>query len=475
MKTFLFYDIETSGLNQAFDQVLTFAFIRTDLKLQELERQTITIRLRKDIFPSPEAFITHGLTYNELESGVCEYDAALKIHKILNTPGTISLGYNSLGFDDEFLRFMFYRNLLDPYVHQYGNGCCRMDILPVATVFRVFHPEVLTWPEIDGKPSLKLEWISQLNEFETSGRAHEAMNDVEALLALSMKLSQKQEIWRYCLDFFNKTRDEVRIKSFDTSVEIGGQHYLSGIMVSSSFGSDNNYLTPVIRIGQSKTYKNQELWMRLDADDILGLKENLSIEDTYVTRKRYGDIPIVLPMLDRFVDKMSETAKTMCRENIAKLNENSDKFIKFVDYHCQYKYPHVPGMDLDASLYQDGFFSGSEKKESHMFHEASKGQKTKILDQIKSPRIKQLANRIIVRNFQADVEATDEFDHRKFFAQVGYDCEPDQIIGYKNDIKLDGGMALKQLQELKDKLKSPDQDQVAMLDWLGEYLNRMQD
>jgi exodeoxyribonuclease I len=33
--TFLFYDTETSGLNRAFDQILEFAAIRTDLKLNE--------------------------------------------------------------------------------------------------------------------------------------------------------------------------------------------------------------------------------------------------------------------------------------------------------------------------------------------------------------------------------------------------------------------------------------------------------
>ncbi len=105
MKTFLFYDLETSGLNHAFDQILTFACIRTDLKFNEIDRQSFIICMRKDIVPSPRAFLTHNLTYKELEKGISEYEASLKIHKILNTPDTISLGYNSLGFDDEFLRF----------------------------------------------------------------------------------------------------------------------------------------------------------------------------------------------------------------------------------------------------------------------------------------------------------------------------------------------------------------------------------
>ena len=36
--TYLFYDLETTGLNPCFDQVLQFAAIRTDLSLNEIER-----------------------------------------------------------------------------------------------------------------------------------------------------------------------------------------------------------------------------------------------------------------------------------------------------------------------------------------------------------------------------------------------------------------------------------------------------
>ena len=51
--SYLFYDIETTGLNKAFDQVLQFAAVRTDNKLNELDRHSIRIKLRPDIIPSP--------------------------------------------------------------------------------------------------------------------------------------------------------------------------------------------------------------------------------------------------------------------------------------------------------------------------------------------------------------------------------------------------------------------------------------
>lgn len=43
---FVFYDIETSGISQHFDQILQFAAILTDDDLQEVERFEIRSRLQ---------------------------------------------------------------------------------------------------------------------------------------------------------------------------------------------------------------------------------------------------------------------------------------------------------------------------------------------------------------------------------------------------------------------------------------------
>ena len=154
-KTFLFYDIETSGLNPVFDQLIQFAAIRTDLELNELERYEWVIRPNPETIPAPMAMITHRTPLLLWQQGEPELIVIQRIHTLFNTPGTISIGYNTLGFDDEFLRFSFYRNLLTPYTHQYANHCSRADLYPVTALYCLFHPEILIWPTQNGRISLK--------------------------------------------------------------------------------------------------------------------------------------------------------------------------------------------------------------------------------------------------------------------------------------------------------------------------------
>ena len=473
MKTFLFYDVETSGLNPVFDQILTFASIRTDLHLREINRQSVTIQLRGDIVPSPKAFLTHGLTNDELALGIHEYEAALKIHKLVNTPETISLGYNSLGFDDEFLRFMFYRNLLDPYSHQYGNGCSRMDILPVTIVYRIFHSDIIKWPEIEGKHSLKLDLISGANNLVTSGRAHEAMNDVESLIELSKKLFYQKETWHYCLDFFSKTKEEARINRIKSDFQIQGRYFRICIMISLSFGSKVNYMAPVIHIGQSLPYKNQSLWMRLDSETIPGFGDSLNIEDAHVIRKRPGDGLIILPALERFWNKMPASSKQITDENLKKIFSQWEKFFEFIQYHLEYRYLFIPDIDPDASLYQDGFFSGKEKKECDKFHLAGKDRKHEIIAQIQSPRIKILADRILDRNFsKGPLQATSK-EYQGHLVQLRSVSGANKIKGYRGDTKYSRHEALEELKDLERTVLSPDPDQKKMMAWLNEYINNI--
>ncbi len=61
MSTYLFYDIETTGLNKAFDQAIQFAAIRTDESFDIISEHDFRIKLNPDIIPAPDAILTHHI------------------------------------------------------------------------------------------------------------------------------------------------------------------------------------------------------------------------------------------------------------------------------------------------------------------------------------------------------------------------------------------------------------------------------
>jgi len=466
MQTFLFYDIETSGLNPAFDQVLTFACIRTDLFLNEISREEIVVRLRDDIVPSPGAFLTHRLDAQILEDGICEYDAALEIHALLNTPQTISIGYNSLGFDDEFLRFLFYRNLLDPYSHQFSDGCGRMDMLPVTLIYYLFCPQVLLWPVLEnGQPTMKLEHLTRQNKFETSGRAHEAMSDVESVVGLAKAFSKHTKIWSYVHGFFDKNADFERMNGLRNSKLSKAYDMELALMVSVSFGAGCNYMAPVVYVGSSVPYKNQSLWIRLDEEGMFErIDESLGVYNLISIRKKPADQWFILPVLDRFWGKLSSVSQAVCMRNLDVIKQNISRFEKTITLHQNFKYSQVPDIDLDADLYQGGFFSFKEKKEMAAFHEAEEGTRNRIVLNFQSDRIRMLAQRILVRNFNEKPGSVPEF-HAHLKGLFGNDLTR-SVKGYKEDVKL---TCAKALEEVK-KIEASDSEQKDLLRWLAAHI-----
>lgn len=470
-QTFLFYDIETSGLNPAFDQILTFACIRTDMSLNEISREEIVVRLRDDIVPSPGAFLTHRLDARTLEAGISEYHAALKIHMLLNTPQTISVGYNSLGFDDEFLRFLFYRNLLDPYSHQFADGCSRMDILPVTLIYYLFYPQALLWPVLEnGQPTMKLEHLTRENKFITSGRAHEAMSDVESVLGLVRAFSKHNKIWSYVQGFFDKNADFKRMNSLQSS-KLSKMYGMDlALMVSVSFGPDCNYMAPVVYVGGSVPYKNQSLWIRLDKEGMFErMDESLRVYDLIPIRKKPGDQRFILPVLDRFWEKLSTASRTVCRQNLDFIKQNMSRFEKTITFHRNFKYPQVPDIDPDADLYQGGFFSFKDKKEIAAFHDAEEQKRGRIVRNFQSERVRMLAQRILVRSFNERPEFFPEFC--KHLRGLSGKDPKHSIKGYKEDVKLTCAEALKEIERIEaDVMQASDSGQKDLLKWLKDHI-----
>jgi len=398
MNSYLFYDIETTGLNAAFDQILQFAAIRTDMTLKEVDRYCIDIRLRPDVVPSPLAFLTHGIDATNDDSRICEFEAVTDIHRLVNEPGTINIGYNSLRFDDEFLRFSFYRNLLPPYTHQFDKGCSRMDLFPMVIIFCLYRPEVLEWPMVDGKLSLKLEHINSANRL-AKGPSHDAMSDAEAACALARRLMSEKKMWDYLSGSFHKTTDVLRTDNIPPVFESADGDHRHAVMVSGDFGTGSMFQAPVLSLGNSIPYTNQTLWLRLDLPELTHTSDDNIDDNTWVVRKKMGEPGILLPPLPRYREKLGEARWSLALRNIEWLQSRPSLFREIVRFHRDFRYPPVPDLDADAALYEIGFFTKNDLNLCHRFHEGAIEERIRTLNRFPKKTLRELALRILLRNY----------------------------------------------------------------------------
>ncbi len=467
--TYLFYDVETTGLNKCFDQILQFAAIRTDIELNELERYEFQIKLNPLIVPAPQAVLTHRIDIKTMLSGQSEIDAVEQIHMLLNTPGTISVGYNTLGFDDEFLRFSFYRNLLSPYSHQFANKCSRMDIYPITVMYYLFKNEALNWPKINDRVSLKLDNLNQANQL-ASGQAHNAMVDVEVTLALARKLAEHKEMWNYVTGYFNKAFDLRRLKKLPYSLKLHASELQEGLMISGKFGSDQFFQAPVASVGQHKHYRNQTLWLRLDQEQLAKTTSESIAENTFVLRKKAAEQQILLPPLDRFLIHLSPERKKITDQNRLWLKENPELLREICRYHQNYKYPEVPNMDISAALYDQNFPPAFEEKLYKKFHQVAPQEKEEIVTQFADPIRRELAMRLLAEHYPQYLSEKNKIFYDKYQKQCASSDHPP--VDYRGEKRLNAEIALTEIESLKQDA-TLDSQQKSLLIELETYLTKM--
>ena len=205
--SFFWHDYETFGVVPRRDRPAQFAGVRTDAELNEIEPTVeLFCRPSADMLPSPEACLITGITPQICAArGVAERDFASAIECELARPGTVGCGYNSLRFDDEVTRFLFWRSLIDPYAREWQNECGRWDLLDTVRCAWALRPEGLQWPLHEtGKPSFKLEHLTAANGLAHAA-AHDALSDVRATIALARLVKDKQpKLWAHCLKLHKK-------------------------------------------------------------------------------------------------------------------------------------------------------------------------------------------------------------------------------------------------------------------------------
>lgn len=406
--SFYFYDLETSGVNPREARIMQFAGQRTDMDLNPIdEPHNVLIRLSDDVVPEPDAILITGITPQQtISDGIHEAEFLKIFHEEIATPGTIFVGYNSVRFDDEFMRFLHYRNFYDPYEWQYTDNKSRWDLLDVVRMTRALRPDGIEWPvDGKGKPTNRLELLTKVNNISHIG-AHDALSDVNAVIDLARLIKQKQpDLFGYLL----KLRDK---KAIAELVEKGQPFMYS----SGKYPSEFEKTTAVVSI--AKHPKRQGVlvydlrhdptpFAKMSATELAKAwrwKRDDPTPRLPVKTMQYNRCPAVAPLgvLDEASAKRLQLSVKTIESNLKKLKSVNLvptvlEALEILDKQQQTSLLQDE-LDVDARLY-DNFFNDTDKTNSRVVRAADAVELAELHLDFKDDRLSALLPLYKARNF----------------------------------------------------------------------------
>ena len=283
--SFLFYDLETFGADPRRSRIAQFAAIRTDEALNEIDEPiSFFVKPADDLLPSPVATLITGIAPQDaLRDGVNEAAAFARIVDEMARPETCSAGYNSIRFDDEFVRYGLYRNFHDAYEREWKAGNSRWDVLDALRLMHALRPDGIVWrPREDGQgTSFKLEHLAEDNGLRI-GDAHEALSDVRATIGLARLFRNAQpRLWDYALRLRNKRYAASLLDTTDMAPLLH---------VSQRYPASRLCAAPVIPLARHPQIDSRVIVFDLDSepDGLLELDADAIAERLYI---RQADLP----------------------------------------------------------------------------------------------------------------------------------------------------------------------------------------
>ena len=424
MHTFLWHDYETFGIDPRSDRPAQFAAIRTDAALNEIGAALMSYcQPAPDYLPDPQSCLITGITPQLcLERGVPEYQFASEIEQAFSQPGTIGTGYNTIRFDDEFTRFLLWRNLADPYAREWQNNCGRWDLLDVVRTTYALRPEGIVWPtKEDGRASFKLEHLSAANGLAHAA-AHDALSDVRATIALAQLIRQRQpRLFDFCFTLHKK----------DAVAEQISLHAPRPFLhVSGRVPAERGCLMLAWPLALHPTNKNEVIVWDLAFDpaelfelDAAGIRTRLftaaaalpeGVSRLPVKTIHLNKSPVVINNLNTLTPAMAERWGM----DIAAGLQHASRFANAPDmiaiWRDVFQRPAAGAVDVDADLY-GGFVGNNDRRVLNRLRSLPPEQLAQAQPSFDDPRLEELLFRYRARNFPntlSDSEAQRWHEHR---------------------------------------------------------------
>jgi exodeoxyribonuclease I len=408
-QSFFWYDLETSGTDPRWDRIVQFAGLRTNLALEAVgDPVSLYVTLPDDVLPNPDAALVTGITPQRTHrEGVSEWQALRRLNALFSEPHTCVAGYNSLRFDDEFVRYGLYRNLMDPYLREWQHGNSRWDIIDLVRATGALRRDGIHWPvDDDGLPVYKLERLTQANGID-HGQAHDALADVRATLALARLIRLHQpRLFDYYLGCRDKRTVRGLLEPFGARVCV----HVSGMYPRNRFGT-----APVMSVCRHPVNSNAIIVADLscDIEPLLALSEDAIREALF--RPGNGERP---PLKEVRINRCPFVAdiEVLTDENWTRLGfsrrdikerhrrlRQSGVAQKLMRVYA--RGPAEPPVDAEAALYA-GFIDDADRSRSQALQLSLEEGHWQDFDFADS-RLRTLAGRLKARSFGAwlsDVE-----------------------------------------------------------------------
>ena len=410
--TFLWHDYETFGIDTRRDRPAQFAGIRTDAELNEIgEPLMIYCQPASDYLPDPGSCLLTGITPQHcLQHGVAEHAFAAQIEQALAQPGTIGVGYNTIRFDDEVTRHLFWRNLIDPYGREWQNDCGRWDLLDVVRMVYALRPDGIEWPvKSDGKTSFKLGDLALANGLAHEA-AHDALSDVRATIALARLIkSAKPKLFDFCLELHKKSR---------VAAELGLPASLSDcrpfLHVSGMFSSERGCLAIMFPLATHPVNKNEVLAWDLAHDpselpllDVASVRERLfsksadlsdGVSRLPIKSIHLNKSPMVVRNLDTLTPQMA--ARWGVDKNLALAHAANARALPDLSalWPVVFKRSAQPVADVDEALY-GGFIDIADRRRLDQLRKLPAAEMAYSQTGFDDERLPELVFRYRARNF----------------------------------------------------------------------------
>ncbi|MCC6206433.1 MAG: exodeoxyribonuclease I [Hyphomicrobiales bacterium] len=388
----VFYDVETTGTNTSFDQILQFAAIKTDSELNELERFEIRCRLQPHIVPAPQAMRVTRRTIAHLTDPALpsHYEMVRAIRgKLLSWSPALFVAYNSYRFDEHLLRQALYQTLHPCFLTNTG-GNVRTDVMRMVQAASIYAPAALTIPlDQMGLPGFGLERVARANGWPHVN-AHDALADAEATVHLCRLLQENApDVW----SSFMRLSQKAAVLDC-----LGDEAVLS----MSAIYRGRAYSWLVTALGPNATNSSEFYVFELghDPDAMRGLgDEELAVRLCSLPRPihvvKCNGSPILMPAYDA-----PDTAPSKClgtdelERRAAVLRSDPALCTRLIAAYESTREARTPSVHVEERIY-DGFVKSADEARMEQFHNAPWEDRAGIVEQFDDARLVELGRRLI--------------------------------------------------------------------------------